>query len=149
MRLGTERPRTTGPWPLHNQETLASLLMLRLHGNSAVPLALALVLASGSAAAALALASVLALAVVLRCRGGAVALALALVLACSASARRGLAATLALTIVVALTDVGVGLRRGVRLLLVRGQLGAGDHAGHDRTHDLAELSTVHAIVSLT
>src|SRR6266571_6308276 len=61
---------------------------------------------------------------------------------------RNRAAPLALAVVLALADVRISRRLGVGLLLVCREPGAGRHAGHDGSHDLRELSTIHSISSL-
>src|SRR4029079_13501358 len=115
---------------------LAGLVLdvLGLHGKRAAALALAGVLARAAVvarrAAAHALALVLALAVVLGRGRRAAALALARVLAVR---------TLALTSVVALTNVGFGLG-GLGLLgVLTERLAASEQAGRNRGHHLGEL----------
>src|SRR5262245_30792555 len=119
------------------------LLLVVLYRDRTTTLALARVLARAAAvarlAAALALAGVLALAAVLLGRRAA-ALALAGVLARAAAVAR-LAAAVALTRVHALTGM---LFLALGLLLFGGELGTGDHAGHDGAHDLREFSAIHS-----
>src|SRR5262249_39829929 len=62
-----------------------------------------------------------------------------------AAAVAGLAAALALTVVLALTGV---LVPGLRIVARNGELGTSHHAGHDGAHDLSEFSTIHSIISL-